>query len=475
MSKRYSWSSTPKSKNNNDDDKKSTFPASAQRGHSVRDQIAAIEQQYAVSDEKHQYDLTPLNDNNTHQHRSGTPSYSIDPFEFSCTPSGACREEEEQMFVAAPNEDDDFIKQPKEADEGLVDEDDYLPQSSTKQQQHVTEQSTFIGPSFIHPNMENKEEEVQRLRLLAGKLSPEWGHADFMAPALARRIRDFQFAQEKRRKKYGDERPWGILGVYDHLSSIRIDVEWAEDAARRRANGDSYQSWADFDENKQRGSNRPYFTYILLFLCTAVMIASIAVNDWSIEPLDENVMIGPSAETLVLMGAKDSYLIVNENEGWRIVTASVLHAGLVHYFINMLALWFVGAAIEMSHGWLAAFIIFALSAVGGTVLSAIFLPEAISVGASGGIFGFIGACLADIIMNWRLLFCDFVTENGKKHRHAIVVVVLLLDILLNSIIGLTPYVDNYNRKFNLRCCNTCCACFIRSTHYICTFIQTWVV
>lgn len=59
--------------------------------------------------------------------------------------------------------------------------------------------------------------------------------------------------------------------------------------------------------------------------------------------------------------------------------------------------------------------------------------------------GFIGACLADIIMNWRLLFSDIVTENGKKHRHAIVVVVLLLDIVLNSIIGLTPYVDNYNR------------------------------
>ena len=49
-----------------------------------------------------------------------------------------------------------------------------------------------------------------------------------MAPALARRIRDFQFAQEKRRKKYGDERPWGILGLYDHLAAIRVDVEWAE-------------------------------------------------------------------------------------------------------------------------------------------------------------------------------------------------------------------------------------------------------
>jgi H+/Cl- antiporter ClcA len=141
----------------------------------------------------------------------------------------------------------------------------------------------------------------------------------------------------------------------------------------------------------------------------------------------------------------------------------------------MLALWFVGAAVEMSHGWLAALIIFTLSAVGGSALSAIFLPETISVGASGGIFGtmcrapvrerisdanfdlwvalatcfagFIGACLADIIMNWSLLFSDIVSEHGKKHRHAIVVIVLVVDIFLNSIIGLTPFVDNYNRKY----------------------------
>jgi hypothetical protein len=173
--------------------------------------------------------------------------------------------------------------------------------------------------------MENKEEEILRLRLLAGKLSADWGAPDFMAPALARRIRDFQFAQDKRRKKYGDERPWGILGLYDHLSAIRIDVEWAEDAARRRANGEPYQSWADFDEHKKGGWNRPYFTYCLLLICTVVMIASIAVNEWTIEPLDENPMVGPSAETLIMMGAKDSQLIVVENEEWRLLTSSVLH------------------------------------------------------------------------------------------------------------------------------------------------------
>jgi hypothetical protein len=200
----------------------------------------------------------------------------------------------------------------------VVDEEDYLPEIHQAA-------STFILPEDIHPNMESKGEEILRLRLLAGKLSADWAAPDFMAPALARRIRDFQFAQDKRRKKYGDERPWGILGLYDHLSTIRVDVEWAEDAARRRANGDSYLSWAEFDGNKKGGRNRPYFTYALLFVCSAVMISSIAVNEWTIEPLSENAMVGPSAETLIKMGAKDSELIVIHQQGWRLVTSSFLH------------------------------------------------------------------------------------------------------------------------------------------------------
>ena len=302
---------------------------------------------------------------------------------------------------------------------------------------------TFLLPGDIHPNMEHKEDDIAQLRLLAGKLSADWRGSEFMAPALARRIRDFQFAQEKRRKKYGDERPWGILGLYDHLSSIRIDVEWAEDAAWRRANGEPYQSWADFDEFKKGRKNRPIFTYFLLTVCTVIMIASISMNSWQVEPISDNPMIGPSAETLIKMGAKQTSLIVEENESWRLVSSTVLHAGLVHYLINMLALWFVGGAIETSHGWFAAALIFTVSALGGAIMSAIFLPEYITVGASGGIFGFIGACIADILANWKLLFSDHVTEGGKKHRHIFVVVVLILDIALNSIIGLTPYVDNF--------------------------------
>lgn len=173
------------------------------------------------------------------------------------------------------------------------------------------------------------------------------------------------------------------------------------------------------------------------------MIVSIIINGWQVESLEVNAMIGPSAETLIRMGAKDTSLIVNEGEAWRLLSSTVLHAGLVHYFINMLALWFVGKAIEQSHGTVAAAILFVLPAVGGCILSAIFLPEYITVGASGGIFGLIGACLSDICMNWKLLFNDFVTENGKKHRHALVIIFLFFDIAVNCLIGLTPFVDNF--------------------------------
>jgi membrane associated rhomboid family serine protease len=179
------------------------------------------------------------------------------------------------------------------------------------------------------------------------------------------------------------------------------------------------------------------------------LVVSIALNGWEVEPLDVNPMIGPSAETLIQVGAKQSYLIVHENQVWRLLSSVILHAGLVHYFVNSLALWFVGTAIETTHGIVAAAILFIIPAVGGTILSAIFLPEYITVGASGGIFGLIGACLSDIIMNWKHLFSDFVTEDGKRNRHVLVVVCLFFDIALNCLIGLTPFVDNFTRKLIL--------------------------
>jgi len=258
-------------------------------------------------------------------------------------------------------------------------------------------------------------------------------------------LRDFQFAQRKRRETYGNERPWGILGLYDHLAGIRLDVEWAEDAAWRRTHKEPYLSWSDFQQTRDVGWNRPFFTYILLVVCTGVLVASYGLNGWKVEPLSINPMIGPSAETLIKMGAKQTSLIVNQGEWYRLFSPMVLHAGMIHYFLNMTALWFIGKAVEQCHGFAAAAILFIIPAVGGTILSAIFLPEYISVGASGGIFGLIGACIADICINWKLLFSKHVnkSDEGVRFRHLKVLLWLLFDIVINCLVGLTPFVDNF--------------------------------
>lgn len=77
---------------------------------------------------------------------------------------------------------------------------------------------------------------LETIRERAAILSKDWADKDNLAPSLARRLRDFEFAQKKRRKTLGKTRKWGILGMYDFLSAVRQDVEWADDAAFRRSN-----------------------------------------------------------------------------------------------------------------------------------------------------------------------------------------------------------------------------------------------
>ena len=265
-----------------------------------------------------------------------------------------------------------------------------------------------------------------------------------ISPELERRVRDFKFAQNKRREKHGDQRTWGIFGLYAHLSDIRADLEWAEDAAWRRVRNEPYLSWTDFASSRDEGMvNRPFFTYFMLVFCTIMMLVTFAKNGWRFEPLNVNPLAGPSPETLIDVGARYSTLIVNEGQWYRLLSPMFLHAGLIHYFVNMLALWYVGAAIEQSHGLGVAAMLFFIPAVGGNILSAIFLPQYISVGASGGIFGLIGGCVADIAINWDLLFLKTTTNEETRWRHARVIFWLLMDVLVNCFIGLTPFVDNF--------------------------------
>ena len=60
--------------------------------------------------------------------------------------------------------------------------------------------------------------------------------------------------------------------------------------------------------------------------------------------------------------------------------------GIIHYVLNCFAFFYIGKAVEQSHGTIPTTILFIVPAVGSVLVSAIFLPQFISVGSSGGMF-----------------------------------------------------------------------------------------
>jgi membrane associated rhomboid family serine protease len=84
---------------------------------------------------------------------------------------------------------------------------------------------------------------------------------------------------------------------------------------------------------------------------------------------------------------------VKQGDWWRLITAAFLHANLIHIAFNMLALWWIGAPVEQYLGrarFLGLYFVSGLAGSAGALLQA---PLSPTVGASGAIFGILGAAL----------------------------------------------------------------------------------
>ena len=84
---------------------------------------------------------------------------------------------------------------------------------------------------------------------------------------------------------------------------------------------------------------------------------------------------------------------VKMGEYYRLLTAAFLHANIAHLIFNMYALWIIGMQLESFIGKWRYLVVYLFSAITGSLLSVIVTPDAVSVGASGAIFGLLGALL----------------------------------------------------------------------------------
>ena len=147
----------------------------------------------------------------------------------------------------------------------------------------------------------------------------------------------------------------------------------------------------NFEETKKAEDvfsiKRPIITYILIGICTLLyLITSIKSRNF----FDINLNVLYEYGGLVNFNMMDK----NPLELYRLITSLFLHAGLVHFLCNMYSLFIIGREIENFFGRVKYIIIFILSGIMGNLLTMPFMQDrVISIGASGAIFGLLGALL----------------------------------------------------------------------------------
>ncbi|CAN1849683.1 RHOMBOID-like protein 1 [Linum perenne] len=153
---------------------------------------------------------------------------------------------------------------------------------------------------------------------------------------------------------------------------------------------------------------------------------------FSFQPFKENPLLGPSSTTLRNMGALDVNKVVHQHQGWRLLSCNWLHGGVFHLLANMLSLLVIGIRLEQEFGFVKIGLIYVISGFGGSLLSSLFIQSNISVGASGALFGLLGAMLSELITNWSIYankVAAFIT--------------LLFIVVINLAVGILPHVDNF--------------------------------
>jgi membrane associated rhomboid family serine protease len=84
---------------------------------------------------------------------------------------------------------------------------------------------------------------------------------------------------------------------------------------------------------------------------------------------------------------------VANGDWWRLLTTAFLHANLLHLGLNMLALYWLGSAVELFLGPLRYFALYIVSGLAGSAGALVVDAMQPTVGASGAIFGIMGALL----------------------------------------------------------------------------------
>jgi membrane associated rhomboid family serine protease len=142
----------------------------------------------------------------------------------------------------------------------------------------------------------------------------------------------------------------------------------------------------------------PVVTYALIGINALFFIVALATaSDLSSGRALWELPTGGVADWGLLLGhspiVNDTVNGVANGEWWRIITGGFLHAGILHIGMNMLVLWLIGAQLERAIGPIRFACLYLTSLIAGSLGVLLIDPTAPTVGASGAVFGLMGAAV----------------------------------------------------------------------------------
>lgn len=133
-----------------------------------------------------------------------------------------------------------------------------------------------------------------------------------------------------------------------------------------------------------------FFTVLLLLINSGLYAATVV---YSMNSGNTFALTNVDGRTLAAFGAKGSWMMVTK-QYWRLVTAGFLHGGILHFLMNTWVLMDLGARVEEAFGIARMIPIYFAATVLGFYASWLYTPGSLSVGASAGLFGLLGAMIA---------------------------------------------------------------------------------
>ncbi|MBA3946290.1 MAG: rhomboid family intramembrane serine protease [Herpetosiphonaceae bacterium] len=182
-------------------------------------------------------------------------------------------------------------------------------------------------------------------------------------------------------------------------------------------------------------TSRPRIVYGILALNVVMLLVTMLVQQRVHLPFtDQFLRADQSGDdtfsvALYILGAKWSPAIVG-GQYWRLLTPMILHGGLIHLLFNSYALYILGPQVERVFGTWRFLVIYLIAGFAGNIASFVIAPSSLAIGASGAIFGLIGALAA-----WSYAARDFIGRQASQAQLRQLIGVAVFNLILGFTIA----------------------------------------